>query len=149
MTLEKFKRLLILSIFGGLCAGGLLFIVFTSLEPSRSNEPNISHLKTATLGASITFISIIISWIIMFLRKPSTPRRGIKYGSITGLFALFILMMFISYQHMFPLEKETEISTLIIIPLIMFMFAFILGGFLAPLLGAFLGYLSVLGLEEK
>ena len=149
MTVEKFIRLILLSIFGGLCAGGLVFIVFLSIEPPKSHEDYLIHLKTASWAAGATSISIVISWIFMFSRKPATTARAIKYGSLTGIVALFIFMSTITFDNMFPLEREIEISTMIIMPFIMFFFGFFFGGFLAPLFGALLGCLSVLGLEEK
>jgi len=149
MTLEKFIRLFLLSIFGGLCAGGIIYTTLVSLETPRSYQDYLTHMKTATLGSIITSITISISWLIMFLRKPATSNRAMKYGSLTGLFAFFIFVVTSIYKSAFPLETQTSIPVLILAFFFTFFLGFILGGFLAPLLGGFLGYLSVLGLEEK
>jgi len=102
------------------------------------NSPD--NVRFALYAAMSTFIAIQIMWRIMLFRKAATTQRGVKYGSLTGLLSLYMMVNMITFNYMLPLDNNVPAMSLIYTPIFMSVFAFISGGFLAPILGAIMGY---------
>ena len=142
MTSEQQRRLLTLSFLGSFFGGFLAFIASKILNTNTPHVHSSENIKLGFLGFLGTLISIQVMWRIMLNRKAETKKRGAKYGALAGLLSVVIMITLSSYWYSFenPTKLDNIFMGLVVVPIVMSFFAFMFGGFIAPILGSIIGH---------
>jgi len=105
MDKSQRKRLVLLSASGSICAGLLICLPEYLMNYGTTALPlERDTISLGLFGWLGTFISIQFMWRLMLRRKIETKRRGLKYGALAGLLALFLMMTSFTYYH--PIKKQ-------------------------------------------
>lgn len=93
-----------------------------------------------SLSAAIgTFLAVMIC-LRFYQKAPKKDSTGIGWGIIAGLLSLYLMSFFIALG--FAFLSDAKVMGLLFSPflaLLMMVYAFVAGGFMAPIIGGYLG----------
>lgn len=143
MTEDQKSRLTCLSVFAPLAAFVLVWVCMGLLLFSSFNHFPVTAISGFSVAAGLgTLVSVQLLWRLMLTRKPESKGRALKYGVMAGFLSL-LLMSVIYAGAVYSLgHRSTGVLDSLFSVFLVFGLSFGFGGFLAPVIGGFVGYYS-------